>query len=184
MTLAQNKNVFKAEFNNKEQGLRKYMFITNKELTENNEQLKNLQNEHLSGNMIKQLAILEQTQLIRTRRWNLIQAGIKLKTISDKFFQKFNETLRNLGSIFANLQPEENEVPQQGLTPRMIRRFKLFIADESHVGDQCSICMEDINVGRKMRRLTCDGQHYFCQECIDGWLAKHNTCPLCRHNFD
>ena len=44
MTLAQNKNVFKAEFNNKEQGLRKYMFITNKELTENNEQPKNLQN--------------------------------------------------------------------------------------------------------------------------------------------
>ena len=73
---------------------------------------------------------------------------------------------------------------EKGLTPRRIRRFQVFTADETHVGDQCSICMEEIDVGRRMRRLTCDGQHYFCQHCIEGWFADHNSCPLCRHKFD
>ena len=183
MTLAQNRNFFETEFNNKEQGLIKYLSITTKELTENNERLEDLQKQHFAANMTKKLAIRKQTHLIRIRRKNIIQAKIKLNTIHDKFGQKFNETLDNLRHIFPNLQQEENEVQQQGLTPRMIRRFQLFTADESIVGDQCSICMEDINVGRRMRLLTCDGQHYFCQECIEGWFADHNTCPLCRHKF-
>ena len=184
MTLAQNRNFFETEFNNKEQGLIKYLSITTKELTENNERLEGLQKQHFAANMTKQLAIRKQTHLIRIRRKNIIQAKIKLNTIHDKFGQKFNETLDNLRHIFPNLQQEENEVQQQGLTPRMIRRFQLFTADESHVGDQCSICIEDIDVGKRMRRLTCDGQHYFCQGCIEGWFAEHNTCPLCRHKFD
>ena len=73
---------------------------------------------------------------------------------------------------------------KNGLAPARIQRFPLFTSDETHVGDQCSICMGDIDVGRKMMRLTCDGQHSFCQECIEGWFSDHNTCPLCRYKFD
>ena len=43
--------------------------------------------------------------------------------------------------------------------------------------------MEDIEIGRKMMRLNCDGQHTFCQVCIERWFADHNTCPNCRHVF-
>ena len=77
--------------------------------------------------------------------------------------------------------PEEEE--QQGLTPQRIQQFEQFQADDSFVGDQCVICMEDIEIGRNMMRLDCDGQHTFCQSCIEGWLADHNTCPVCRHKF-
>ena len=81
-------------------------------------------------------------------------------------------------------EQQQNEHQQNGLNSRKIRSFKLFTADESHVGDQCSICMEEVDVGKRMRRLTCDCQHYFCQQCIEGWFAEHNTCPLCRQRFD
>ena len=114
-----------------------------------------------------------------------MQAQLKLSAVKNKFRQKVSETVNRLQNIFMNLQEQQqNEDQQKGLPPRRIGSFKLFTADESHVGDQCSICMEDIDVGRRMRRLTCDGQHYFCKECIEGWFAEHNTCPLCRHKFD
>ena len=69
----------------------------------------------------------------------------------------------------------------KGLSPETIKQFYHFAAGESLVGDQCSICMENIEVGRKMIRLDC--KHVFCQVCIEGWFADHNTCPNCRHVF-
>ena len=71
----------------------------------------------------------------------------------------------------------------RGLSPERIQNFAHFTADESHVGDQCSICMENFEIGRNMMRLDCDGKHAFCQVCIEGWFADHNTCPICRHTF-
>ena len=148
----------------------------------------NLQNQNFESSTTKKLAIEEQIQKLNFIRILLIsirQAEFKLLTIYDKFCQKSNETADRLENIFMNfLEQQENEDQQNGLTLRKIRSFKLFTTDESYVGDQCSICMEDIDVGRRMRRLTCDGQHYFCKECIEGWFAEHNTCPLCRHKFD
>ena len=82
------------------------------------------------------------------------------------------------------LRRNNNNVDQQqGLTAERIQQFKHFESDESLVDDQCSICMEDIEVGRKMMRLDCEGQHEFCQNCIKRWFADHNICPNCRHIF-
>ena len=158
------------------------------EISEITERLKNIQNRNFESSRTKQLAVEQQTQklnFIRIRTFHISQAAIKISTIYDKYCQKVNETVDRLQIIFMNLpEQQQNEEQQNGLNPRKIRSFKLFTADESHVGDQCSICMEDIDVGRRMRRLTCDGQHYFCQECIEKWFAEHNTCPLCRHIFE
>ena len=54
----------------------------------------------------------------------------------------------------------------RGLTPKRIQQFKQFTSNESFVRDQCVICQEDIEIGRNMMRLDCDGQHTFCQVCI------------------
>ena len=75
------------------------------------------------------------------------------------------------------------DVQQKGLTPARIQKFHQILADESIVGERCSICQDDIEVGRRMMRLDCDGQHVFCQDCVEGWFADHNTCPNCRHIF-
>ena len=157
-------------------------------LYENTERLKYLQKQQFTSNEEKQLAIIQQTQqlnFIKLRRTNVEHEKTKLKKIYKKFCAKVDETFDNILNIALNLQQEdENDVQSKGLNPKTIKAFKIFTADESHVGDQCSICMEDIDVGRIMRRLTCDGQHYFCKQCIEGWFADHNTCPLCRHKFD
>ena len=187
-TFDQSKNFFEAELNKKEQYISAYKAQNYKELIKNNEHLKNLQNQYFASSATKQLAIIEQNikaKLTTTRHTNIMQAEIKLKTIYNRFVQKLIETIDSLQNIFMNLAVQQiYENQQNGLTPTSIRSFHVFLADETHVGNQCCICMEDICVGRRMRRLTCDGQHYFCQECIEGWFAEHNTCPLCRHLFD
>ena len=59
-----------------------------------------------------------------------------------------------------------------------------YTADESLVGEQCGVCLEDIKVGMKMTRLSCKCRHFYCPGCIAKWLVTNNNCPNCRHSFD
>ena len=72
----------------------------------------------------------------------------------------------------------------KGLTPERIQQFRTFEADESLVGEKCAVCLNEFEVGREMMQLDCDGLHEFCQECVERWLANHNTCPVCREKFE
>ncbi|XP_010508280.1 PREDICTED: RING-H2 finger protein ATL5-like [Camelina sativa] len=60
---------------------------------------------------------------------------------------------------------------------RWIRRTA---ADEKHSSTTyCTICLEDAAEGERMRRITACS-HCFHADCIDPWLEKKSTCPLCR----
>ena len=72
----------------------------------------------------------------------------------------------------------------KGLSTAKVQHLEQLKADEIFVGDQCVICMEDVEISRNIMRHDCDGQHTFCQVCIEGWFAEHNTCPICRHTFE
>jgi hypothetical protein len=46
----------------------------------------------------------------------------------------------------------------------------------------CSICLEDIAEGARVRCLnTC--QHIFHSNCIDKWFLEKNCCPTCRKDY-
>ena len=86
-----------------------------------------------------------------------------------------------IGALIDNIRPPIQL--QQGLTPARVQKFHTFPADESLVGEKCTVCQDEFKVGRQMMRLDCDGQHVFCQDCVEGWFADHKTCPNCRHAF-
>ena len=54
-------------------------------------------------------------------------------------------------------------------------------ADET-LDDACSICFEKIKKKQKFRALPCSDtkQHCFHTKCIDPWLRRNNSCPVCR----
>ena len=38
--------------------------------------------------------------------------------------------------------------------------------------------LEDFNLGEHIRSLTCN--HLYHKDCIDDWLTRNNSCPVCR----
>ena len=81
------------------------------------------------------------------------------------------------------IKMDELDKEEKELSPERIQQFYQFEADESHVGNQCQVCLEEFKVGRLIKQLDCGGRHSFCSVCIDQWFANHKTCPICRHIF-
>ena len=126
---------------------------------------------------------------IKTHRGNL-EYGIMIvgdgyvKHELTKFIKELDRFQIQLNKTFFNFRNLTKEiVSQRRLLPERIQQFDKFTAGESFVGEQCAICREDIEIGRNMMRLDCDGQHTFCQVCIVEWFENHKTCPICRHAF-
>ena len=69
---------------------------------------------------------------------------------------------------------------KRGLSRREIASLPSFVyATGLYVEDdrRCSICLADVEPGEKLRQLRCS--HRFHQPCVDEWLLKKPTCPLC-----
>ena len=129
--------------------------------------------------------LLVSSQLeINKREFRLLIEELKLFQVELNLnYENFLEYIeRHQDELLEELYDSSDE-EQQGLTAQRIQQFKQFQADESFFGEQCVICMGDVEINRNMMRLDCDGQHFFCQVCIEGWFATKKSCPICRHVF-
>merc|ERR1719197_2462125 len=45
----------------------------------------------------------------------------------------------------------------------------------------CTVCMEEWADGDDVRTLPC--LHHFHTNCIDEWLKRNKTCPICKHDI-
>lgn len=80
-----------------------------------------------------------------------------------------------------------NEAALDSSCPRMIYSEKSFQSLKSGDSDQeaeelkscCSICLSDYKESEVVREIP-DCGHMFHVVCIDQWLRRHATCPICR----
>ena len=69
---------------------------------------------------------------------------------------------------------------RQGLSKREVDSLPSFVYTAGLYADddrRCSICLGDLEAGERVRPLRCS--HRFHLECINEWLLKKPTCPLC-----
>lgn len=49
------------------------------------------------------------------------------------------------------------------------------------VGERCTVCLESFQEEEIVRLLPC--LHQFHSQCIDEWLHRQATCPICKHRL-
>jgi len=107
---------------------------------------------------------------------------MKLKNVSQKHLDSSKEIFQFIDEEDFEYELDwEVEDPQVGLAPERIEVFEHFQADG---GQKCQVCMDDLEIGRSMIRLDCDGKHSMCEKCAHQWFSNHNTCHVCRKVFE
>ncbi|CAA6658737.1 unnamed protein product [Spirodela intermedia] len=77
------------------------------------------------------------------------------------------------------------EISPRGLSSESLKRLPRHVIEENPNGcgesTICTICLQDIEVGDTVRSLPrCS--HTFHLVCVDKWLIKHVSCPMCRRD--
>ncbi|KAL4384199.1 hypothetical protein GQ457_15G027960 [Hibiscus cannabinus] len=74
---------------------------------------------------------------------------------------------------FANLNYSMAAAKEASIR-EMLKKVKV----ETGAEDNCTICLEELEVGSEVSRMPCC--HRFHGECIEKWLKQSHSCPICR----
>lgn len=78
-----------------------------------------------------------------------------------------------------NLADMLGEVKDKGLTKTELNRLPVIKYKKTTVEvEECNICMTDYEEGDSQKILPCF--HSYHSRCIDKWIQKNATCPICR----
>ncbi|CAA7022191.1 unnamed protein product [Microthlaspi erraticum] len=68
-----------------------------------------------------------------------------------------------------------------GLSSRFVKKLPQFKFSEptTRYGSDCVVCLDGLRQGQWCRMLPGCG-HVFHRKCVDSWLLKAPTCPICR----
>ena len=83
--------------------------------------------------------------------------------------------IRQLNNIEEINQNNRININQNNINQSKLKIIKL------KSSENCSICFEDIILEENLYQIPC--RHNFHIKCINEWLEKKDTCPLCRSNL-
>lgn len=83
-------------------------------------------------------------------------------------------------SIFYRSLANSQLVPQPPTSQKFLDQLVDLVV-ESQEDYECSICLKKMESGETLNQLPC--QHKFHKDCVQLWLKKINSCPLCRHEL-
>lgn len=67
-----------------------------------------------------------------------------------------------------------------GFSKEVLSKLPTTFAEDFHVNDCCTICMEHIEFQQEIMILRCDGRHFYHVKCIREWLMHKFCCPICK----
>mmetsp|Transcript_29039 Transcript_29039/g.74632 ORF Transcript_29039/g.74632 Transcript_29039/m.74632 type:complete len:151 (+) Transcript_29039:27-479(+) len=78
------------------------------------------------------------------------------------------------------LDPLELTAPPQKRSPELKPAAAPVTTRQEELSDEmsCSVCMAPYLDGETLRTLPCCHRFHRC--CVDPWLARSNTCPICQ----
>jgi hypothetical protein len=88
-------------------------------------------------------------------------------------------------TLIPNASASTNETPAPvvlGLQMQELNQYtELFVNEDTTTEAAiCSICRNNFVENEICRKIT-NCNHYFHQTCVDSWLVRNQTCPMCRN---
>ena len=93
---------------------------------------------------------------------------------------------KRVGALCRQMMRERAGTPSYGHFATMAELTRLLDDGEGDEGGRCSVCTEQFSLARGPERKTAVALgrgHIFCQQCLEEWLRRENTCPLCRQEI-
>merc|ERR1719401_2073921 len=107
----------------------------------------------------------------------IITAGVRVLLTVCVFHRLFPRR----GDGGAQAQPEPRGASQEVIDRLPVIQYIPDVAGGSKE-PCCAVCLNDFKLGDKLRELPCS--HRFHMSCIDEWLRRRKTCPLCLHDVE
>ncbi|KAL5722938.1 RING-type E3 ubiquitin transferase [Ranunculus cassubicifolius] len=114
----------------------------------------------------------------------LLHGRLVREQLVPTMFTDYRWQVHIANSSYDRMYAAFDQVASKGLSPDSLKKlpFHLITSENKAALDGglcCTICLQDIEVGETVRRLQrC--HHMFHLTCVDKWLVRQDSCPVCR----
>ncbi|XP_008807959.2 uncharacterized protein LOC103720151 [Phoenix dactylifera] len=146
-----------------------------------------------STNRARDTTSTRMTQLMRNIGWHMMDMDMRLN-----FFEELEAAFGNgVGSVDTAISSilqvqrdfnendyemllalDNNNHQHSGASDNQINNLPQTVIQTDNVEEPCAVCLEKPSVGDTIRHLPCF--HKFHKECIDPWLRRKTSCPVCK----
>ncbi|XP_021671950.1 NEP1-interacting protein 2 [Hevea brasiliensis] len=116
---------------------------------------------------------------------SLMNGKVFMEWVSPAVLKAYQWQISGLETTYREVSDIYDTSGNRGLSKNCIQKLPQLTFQSTHNFDQihqfcCSICLQDFNGGDSMRKLPHCG-HLFHMDCLDKWLSRNGSCPMCRN---
>ncbi|KAK4744109.1 hypothetical protein SAY87_010421 [Trapa incisa] len=124
---------------------------------------------------------------------SVLEGKVFMEWVGPALLKAYQWQVSNMDTAYQEISDIYDTTEDRGLSDDCIQRIPLYrFRSSCAVSDEaccCSICLQDFEEGETTRRLP-KCRHFFHLGCLDAWVIKKASCPICRgsifdeyHNF-
>ncbi|KAI3466249.1 hypothetical protein Pfo_022912 [Paulownia fortunei] len=117
---------------------------------------------------------------------SLVNGKIFMEWVSPAVLKAYQWQVSTMETSLREISDIFEVITIRGLPPDTIKELPVYEFYNAEITTSssetsCAICLQDLKDGESVRLLpSC--RHFFHLHCIDEWLTRQGSCPICRKN--